>query len=157
MELMKLLKQLKTDLGVTILVLAHTPKRHASQPLTINDLAGSKQLSNFADTVFAIGVSSVDSGYRYIKQVKPSRSGELKYDASNVLKCELLRDEVDESLLTFQFVEFCEEASLLAATLDDETMKAKALEMRKGCVGATIRDIARELGVSKSKVGRWVQ
>jgi archaellum biogenesis ATPase FlaH len=157
MELMKLLKQLKTELEITILVLAHTPKRHASQPLTINDLAGSKQLSNFADTVFAVGVSSADGGYRYIKQVKPSRSGELKYDANNVLKCELLRHESDETLLTFQFVEFCDEAALLAAELDDEILKAKALEMRKNGAGATIRDIAREIGVSKSKVGRWLQ
>jgi len=156
MELMKLLKQLKTELGITILVLAHTPKRHASQPLTINDLAGSKQLSNFADTVFAIGVSSADSGYRYIKQVKPSRSGELKYDASNVLKCELLRSEVDQTLLTFQFVEFCEESSLLAATLDDESLKAEALRLRATNKTITIRDIARELGISKSKVGRWL-
>jgi len=157
MELMKLLKQLKTELGVTIIVLAHTPKRNPSQPLIINDLAGSKQLSNFADTVFAVGISSVDSGYRYIKQVKPSRSGELKYDASNVLKCELLRNEVDESLLTFKFIEFCYEASLLAEPSDEEDLKAQALKLRKGGKGATIRDIARELGVSKSKVGRCVQ
>jgi len=157
MELMKLLKQLKTELGITILVLAHTPKRHASHPLTINDLAGSKQLSNFADTVFAVGVSSADSGYRYIKQVKPSRSGELKYDASNVLKCELLRNETDQTLLTFQFIEFCDESSLLADTMDDEALKAEALRLRTTGAGATIRDIARELGVSKSKVGRWLQ
>lgn len=157
MELMKLLKQLKTELGVTIIVLAHTPKRNPSQALIINDLAGSKQLSNFADTVFAVGVSTVDSGYRYIKQVKPSRSGELKYDASNVLKCELMRDEVDETFLTFKFVAFCNESPLLAEELDEEDLKAQALKLRKGGKGATIRDIARELGISKSKVGRWLQ
>jgi energy-coupling factor transporter ATP-binding protein EcfA2 len=157
MELMKLLKQLKTELGVTIIVLAHTPKRNPSNPLIINDLAGSKQLSNFADTVFAVGVSSADSGYRYIKQVKPSRSGELKYDASNVLKCELLRDEADETLLTFKFIAFCNEAPLLAEELDEEALKAQALKLRNGGKGATIREIARELGISKSKVGRWLQ
>ncbi|MBD1383740.1 AAA family ATPase [Mucilaginibacter rigui] len=157
MELMKLLKQLKTELGVTILVLAHTPKRQASQSLTINDLAGSKQLSNFADTVFAIGVSAADSGHRYVKQVKPSRSGELVYDKSNVLKCELQREESDESLLTFKFIEFCDEASLLADSLDMESLKEEALRLRATVPGITIRQIGQQLGVSKTTVGRWVQ
>ncbi len=155
MELMKLLKQLKTDLGITILVLAHTPKMPNHQSLTINHLAGSKQLSNFADTVFAVGVSSADCGYRYIKQVKPSRSGEHKYDASNVLKCELLRNEADETLLTFQFIEFCDETSLLAPAAEEYELKAEACLWQKK--GLTIREIARQLNVSKSKVGRWLK
>jgi archaellum biogenesis ATPase FlaH len=157
MEIMKLLKQLKSDLNITILVLAHTTKIKVRKALDINDLAGSKQLSNFADTVFAVGVSAADTGHRYIKQIKPSRSGELKYDQSNVLKCELLRDEQDETFLTFQFIEFCKESSLLGAPLDDEALKEEALKLRTTGSGATIREIGTQLGVSKSKVGRWLQ
>lgn len=157
MELMKLLKKLKTDMGITILVLAHTPKRQASQSLTINDLAGSKQLSNFADSVFAIGVSVADTGHRYIKQVKPSRSGELIYDKSNVLKCELVRDELDESFLTFKFIELCDEASLLGESPDMESLKEEALTLRATVPGITIRQISAQLGVSKTTIGRWVQ
>src|SRR5262249_44367913 len=53
--LMRELKQLKELHGLSILVLAHTPKRDGSRPLTVNDLQGSKVLSNFADNIFAIG------------------------------------------------------------------------------------------------------
>jgi KaiC/GvpD/RAD55 family RecA-like ATPase len=85
LTLMRLLKELKTEKNLSILVLAHTPKKTSSFGITIQDLAGSKHLSNFADGVFALGYSTKDTGLRYFIQVKPSRSGELKYDKENVL------------------------------------------------------------------------
>jgi len=154
MEIMKLLKQLKEEMQVSILVLAHTPKRPPSEGITINHLAGSKHISNFADSVFAIGISKNDKGYRYMKQVKPSRSGELKFDDGNVLKCELLKEN---DFLTFSFIEYCDEKSMLAQSDDEyeEEAKNEALELKDK--GMTIRDIATKLGFSKSKVGRWLQ
>lgn len=70
LTLMKALKWIKSNLEVSILVLAHTPKRAITKPLTINDLAGSKMLANFADNMFAIGASIRDKDLRYIKQIK---------------------------------------------------------------------------------------
>ena len=55
LRLMKALKKIKTDHEISILVLAHTPKRALARSLTVNDLAGSKMLANFADNMFAIG------------------------------------------------------------------------------------------------------
>ena len=54
---------------ISILVLAHTPKRSLDCPITSNDLAGSKRLYNFFDSVFTIGKSAQDGGLRYVKQL----------------------------------------------------------------------------------------
>ena len=47
LPLMKYLKALKSKYDLSILVLAHTPKRDLSKPISRNDLAGSKMLINF--------------------------------------------------------------------------------------------------------------
>ena len=70
LPLMKQLKRLQRQHGLSILTLAHTPKRDLTRPLTRNDLQGSKMLINFCDSAFAIGESQQDSGIRYLKQIK---------------------------------------------------------------------------------------
>jgi len=70
MEVMRGLKKLQKEGGISVLVLAHTPKRRQSDPLIINDLAGSKTLANFADSVFFINFSNLGKNIRYIKHVK---------------------------------------------------------------------------------------
>ena len=42
----------------------------SAMDITSNDLAGSKRLYNFFDSVFAIGKSAQDGGLRYVKQLK---------------------------------------------------------------------------------------
>src|SRR5574344_1378462 len=79
LPLMKHLKRLKSKYNLSLLVLAHTPKRDLTKPLTRNDLQGSKVLMNFCDSSFAIGESSSDSSFRYIKMIKV-RSTEHIYD-----------------------------------------------------------------------------
>lgn len=88
LRLMRGLKHYKLMFGLSILVLAHTPKRSIGRGLTVNDLQGSKMLSNFADNIFAIGHSYRGRDIRYIKHIKP-RSTALKYDASNVIVFEI--------------------------------------------------------------------
>jgi hypothetical protein len=83
MPLMKELIRLKMKYELSIMALAHTPKRDLSRPVTVNDVQGSKMLSNFSDNIFAIGESAKDKNLRYLKQIKP-RSGELVFDAENV-------------------------------------------------------------------------
>ncbi len=155
MNLMKHLKQLKSDLNLSILVLAHTPKKFGATGIGLPDLAGSKHLSNFADSVFAIGASKRDNNLRYLIQVKPSRSGEVKYDSENVLICEIQKQE---ALLTFIAKGFGKEIEHLAS-MDQESeaeliQQAKELQQQ----GKTIREIADVLKtVSKSTVGRWLK
>jgi len=80
LALVKGLKRLKLDLGLSILILAHTPKRYEGGRLGLNDMQGSKMLSNFADTIFALGGSRLGHDIRYLKHLKvrnaPTRADE---------------------------------------------------------------------------------
>lgn len=155
LTIMRKLKELKTEKGISILVLAHTPKKTNPSGVTIQDLAGSKHLSNFADGVFALGHSTNDTGLRYFIQVKPSRSGELKYDKENVLVCEI---EKKDNFLTLIPKGFSNERELLKQSDADPEVEEKLVEKAKAlkAEGKTIRQIADILNLSKSKVGRWL-
>ena len=148
--LMLRLMALKRKYGLSMLILAHTPKRCLSNPITQNDLAGSKKLYNFFDSVFAIGKSAKNSSVRYIKQLKV-RYCNYTYDADNVIVC------VIEKVGTFlQFVdigyavekEHLKEPSEKDSTQEKETIKRMVAE------GKTYRVIASELGVTLGKVQR---
>lgn len=148
--LMLRLMALKRKYGLSMLILAHTPKRCLSNPITQNDLAGSKKLYNFFDSVFAIGKSAKNSSVMYIKQLKV-RYGNYTYDADNVIVC------VIEKVGTFlQFVdigyavekEHLKEPSEKDSTQEKETIKRMVAE------GKTYRVIASELGVTLGKVQR---
>lgn len=62
------LTRIKREMGISIMVIAHTPKIEENKPLSKTNMAGSKILSNFADGVFAIGRTK--SGVRYLKLLK---------------------------------------------------------------------------------------
>ena len=108
-KLMRHLMHIKREYGFSILVLAHTPKRDQTRPITQNDLAGSKKLLNFADSAFAIGFSFWGEDYRYIKQIK-SRHGLVKNGADNVITYKI---EKPMCFLALQFEGFSTEAEHL--------------------------------------------
>ena len=64
------MKTLKERYGLTILLIAHCPKRNKRKPIDQDSLGGSKMLLNFVDSAFAIGTSLQDESVRYLKQVK---------------------------------------------------------------------------------------
>ena len=109
LELMKQLKKITKELNVSVMVLAHTPKRDESKPISVNDLAGSKMLSNFCDSAFAIGKSTEDPKYRYLKQIK-QRNTEHLYHTNNVIICLL---EKEYNFLGFRFLFFDSELNHL--------------------------------------------
>jgi hypothetical protein len=139
LPLMQRLCDLKKQHGLSVLVLAHTPKRDETQPITLNDLAGSRILANLADSVFAIGKSAADSGIRYLKQLKV-RSAEMLYGMDNVAVFEFGKDN---NFLGFMFIgESSEREHLgtLAPDARDELIaKARALRVE----GKTRREICR--------------
>lgn len=149
-NLMLRLMQLKRKHGLSMLVLAHTPKRQLTNPITQNDLAGSKKLYNFFDSVFAIGKSAKDGNLRYVKQVKV-RYGNYQYDADNVLVYSI---EKEASAVRFVFQGFATEREHLKEPSENDTLQIveniKALRSQ----GKSVRDIGAELGLSKSKVQR---
>ncbi len=154
LDLIRKLDDFKRKYNLSILVLAHTPKRAYKSPLTINDLAGSKHLSNFADSVSAIGESFQASQIRYYKQIKPSRSAELVYDTTNVIACNISKET---NLLCFNFSAFDNEFDHLNTNNNESgnTNKYDAIELKKE--GLSIRKIAEQLNVSKSAVGNWIK
>jgi RecA-family ATPase len=150
LPLMKHLKALKNKYELSILALAHTPKRDLSKPITRNDLQGSKMLINFCDSSFSIGESHSDKNLRYLKQIK-QRNTEQIYDAENVCVC-----QIDKPLnfLLFEFVNYGKESEHLKqhSDKDKEKQNEKVNELRQQ--GRSLREIATELGISHMKVKR---
>jgi KaiC/GvpD/RAD55 family RecA-like ATPase len=117
--IMRGLKRLQQERGVSSLIIAHTPKIPVGVPLTLNHLAGSKHLSNFADSVFFIGRSVQSSSTRYIKQVKNRTDEELQ----GVVVCELHNED---GYLNFKLVGNDDEVHHLAASTGGAVVNLKA-------------------------------
>ena len=153
LPLMKHLKALKNKYGLSILALAHTPKRDLSKPITRNDLQGSKMLINFCDSSFSIGESHSDKNLRYLKQIK-QRNTEQIYDAENVCVCQI---DKPFNFLLFEFVSLGNEFDHLKqhTERDRDTLNEKVSELKQK--GRSYREIGSELGISHMKVKRILE
>ena len=149
--LMKRLVSLKLKYGWSLLVIAHTPKRRLYEPISENDLAGSKKIANFLDSSFAIGKSAKDPRLRYVKQIK-QRTVPMRYGADNVLVYEL---DKPGDYLHFVFKGYGSEADHLTPLDTGAAVDGAVAELRKD--GKSIRQIATELNMGKSKVGEIVK
>lgn len=150
LPLMKNLKALKSKYQLSVLVLAHTPKRNQQRPITVNDLQGSKMLSNFCDSAFAIGQSGTKPDLRYIKQIKQRNTGN-DYGADHIA---LFTIKKQYSLLGFEFKGYdTEQAHLqkITAVIDDKFIEQVAELNRQGL---SFRQIAGHLKVSAPTVMR---
>lgn len=116
LPLMRHLKALKNKYGLSILALAHTPKRDLSKPITRNDLQGSKMLMNFCDSSFSVGESSIDKSLRYLKQIK-QRNTEQIYSEENVCVFQISKPS---NFLQFEFLNFGTEREHLKQVTEDE-------------------------------------
>jgi RecA-family ATPase len=153
LPLMKYLKAIKKKYGLSILALAHTPKRDMSKPITRNDLQGSKMLINFCDSSFSIGESNEDNNLRYLKQIK-QRNTEQIYDAENVIVC-----QIDKPLnfLQFEFIKFgTEKEHLKQYTEKDKEQKLlETMELKKQ--GFSNIEISKKLGVSETAIRKRIK
>lgn len=158
MQLMKRLISFKQRFGVSLLVLAHTPKREIMRSITANDLQGSKSLINFADSAFAIGISRQDPSLRYIKQIK-QRNCEQVYGADNVIVTRITTDEPIEGMLRMQFERFDSETEHASEDINRKNTRAEKIRRCRELhnQGKSIREIARELGISKSSAHEILQ
>jgi hypothetical protein len=146
LPLMKELKALKRKYNLSLLVLAHTPKRDSSREITINDLQGSKMLINFCDSAFAIGASYTNKNIRYIKQIN-ARNCEIVYDVGNVAVFEVIKPDV---FLHFNFLENDAENQHLRVFVQGEDRKKTITEMRSQ--GLSNRKIGERMGISEGMV-----
>lgn len=153
LPLMKQLKALKSKYGLSILALAHTPKRDLTNPITRNDLQGSKMLINFCDSSFAIGDSQTDKSIRYVKQIK-ARNTEIIYDEENVCLFEVVKEG---SFLQFRYLNTGVERKHLLQRTDKD--RAALIEKVKELSGEGIsqRQISAELGIALGTVNKYLK
>lgn len=152
LPLMKHLKSLKKRFGLSILILAHTPKRDLSKPMTRNDIQGSKMLVNFVDSAFAIGESFKDPDIKYFKQIKQRNTSQI-YNSENVAVCRIAKED---NFLEFEFIDFGTESEHLRYLSEDEKVKIESqiILMHQEHAHLSYRAIAKELGVNHMKVKR---
>lgn len=151
---LKELKRLKQDTGISILVLAGTLKRSPWRTLSSGDVQGSRAVANFADNIFAIGRSRREPNQRYIKHVRP-RSSELVFGTDHVPLFRIAK--TGGNFLTFEFLEFASEADLVRNAVEswaDESLIETVKHLSES--GMSIRRIAAELDISKSAVHRYL-
>lgn len=152
-QLMSRLIQMKKRGGLSVLVLAHTPKRNTNAPLTQNSLAGSKKIANFMDSIFALGTSKKDRpSSRYIKQIKV-RSCELNYGEDNVIEVKIVKDD---NFLHMVTTGFGSERDNLDEPDEEDVLRDEAEKeiARRLQEGESYRSIQRDLGVTTSKISR---
>lgn len=150
LELMKIILKLSREYGISILLIAHTPKRDIYSPIQLEDLAGSKALSNFVDICFCIGESVKGDNMRYIKQLK-NRNYPIEYGQENVVNCEITKEN---SFLKFNIIGFGAEKEHLQALIEDKRI-LKAQNLKD--LGKTNIEIAKTIGVSARTIGRWLK
>lgn len=119
LSLMKNALDLKNELDMTVLILAHTTKRKENTPVNMYDLAGSAHLQNFADSIFTINNSNTAEGTKYIKQLK-ARNVELM---ENVLNVRITKDQ----FLTCEYLGETEEKEHFS----EHTQKSQELKKQK--------------------------
>ena len=149
-QLMKALVGFTRKYGWSILVIAHTPKRSLNNPITQNDLAGSKKLMNFFDSAFAIGRSAKDENLVYIKQIKV-RNDVFRYASENVIVCTI---EKIGAFLHFKQIGFASESEHRKKMDSKEEQELKDNVYSLAMDGKSQRAIGEELHISPSKVNR---
>ncbi|MGD9563733.1 MAG: AAA family ATPase [Pyrinomonadaceae bacterium] len=158
-RLMRVLLTLRNQLGLSILVLAHTPKMRGGLPIGLTHLQGSKMLANFADNVVAMGRSSNSADLRYLKPIK-QRNSPASFDEKNVA---VMRLGKQGRMLGFTFVAHEPESrhlegGLRGAALTEAIRReriTRAVELANG--GDTFREIAEKLGVGVATVARYLE
>lgn len=149
------LKRMMSELDVTVIMIAHTPKRTLNQPITQNDLGGSKRIANFVGSLIAMGRSVKDESLRYIKQVKRRYGGEIEYGADNVLVCTI--EQRKDGFTGFKIIGQSTEAEQLQSPKDQEVNDnvRRVKELREE--GMRYKDIADTTGLPMTTVYRYAK
>lgn len=149
---MKRIVELKNKLGLSILILAHVPKKNEPAPIQLTDMAGSMVLQNFIDASFAIGKSSKGEEYRYIKQTK-NRSDEVIYHEDNVLILKL--QKFKEGRVGFQLLG--NDRELYHIVRNENELRDRDI-LKLHAEGLSHREIASRVGgISHTTVGRVIK
>ncbi|WP_183579172.1 AAA family ATPase [Mucilaginibacter sp. X5P1] len=153
LNLVRSLQTIKNKYHISIMVLAHTPKRNPIKPVTRNDLQGSKMLINFCDSAFAIGESQSVNGLRYLKQIK-QRSIHQEYGAEKVCLCTIIKPQ---NFLQFHFSGHSPESEHLMPYTEQYRKNTETRVAQLQSQNLSIRQIAAKLNIASSTVFRIVR
>ena len=148
LPLMQKLKALKEKHKLSILALAHTPKRDLYREITQNDIAGSKMLINFCDSAFAMSKSTNGEDIRYMKQIKERNTSKV-YGRDNVCVAEINKPD---NFLSLNFFAFGKEKDHLAdkTKQDKEMLIQQVVDLK--AQGQTHKMVASTLGIGYGSV-----
>lgn len=139
-------------LGASVLLLGHSPKAQKDYTiLTLDKLAGSKNLSNFIDSCFAVGKVEGERKI-YIKHLK-ARSCAISMDENHVLVGSLTKRE--DGFIEFAEEGFAIEKELLKGKPDITPQKEQAYKLYKE--GKSFRKIAQMIGKTDKTVAAWIK
>lgn len=146
------LKQIKEQYNLTIILVAHLSKRNSKNPIEVKDILGSSIVGNYADSIIAVGNSCEGDNIKYLKQLKSRSSIKM----SEVAVMEI----AEEPYLHFEFREYDNEESHLPKKKVSRSSISPIIGetiLRLKEEGSSIRDIADQLSLSKSAVGRFLK
>jgi KaiC/GvpD/RAD55 family RecA-like ATPase len=158
-RVMDLLLLLKKRYNLTVIVLAHTPKRYdTSKPLLVEDLAGSSLLSIYVDSIVTIGQSKMGEKIKYIKHIKV-RSGAKIHDEQNVIQISIEKEGAFLQFKTLEEPTGRESDHLVSkydAAIDEQLIKDMVLLKEDG---KSLSQIKEELSlkISRQYIGQLIK
>lgn len=142
-KLMNKIKDMQRRHKLTLLLMAHTPKITQGEAIIANNLAGSSNLYNLADSVMAVNMTTMADDIRYVKQLK-SRYNEIQFHKDNVVAIQF--NTRPDGLKGFSFLNYETEEELIKPA--DKLTKAdedRDIINRIKHFGLTVAEIAEEL------------
>ena len=140
------------SLGASFLLLGHSPKKKDNSLITLDNLAGSKNVGNFIDSCFCIGQAKTDGNEkRYIKQLK-NRSSQIILNEEHVLVCSIEKGE--DNFLYFKEEGYAREKDLIKGTGNITPEKEKVYQLYKE--HKSYRKVAKMTGISDKTIKKWV-
>ena len=148
-------KSIVNKLGASVLLIGHTPKETLNNRiLTLDRLAGSKNISNFIDACFGVGKVKNDNNGNtvYIKQLK-ARSCPITLNENRVLVCTLKKRE--DEFLGYEEEGFDVEKNLLKGNMEITSQKEEAYRIYSE--NKSYRKTAKIIGVTDKTVKSWIK
>jgi hypothetical protein len=146
LRVMRELKNIVDELGVSILVLASSCPPARAALVAESDLRRTRAICNIADSVFALGYHPRSPGSRYFVQTRSRNAGPI-WDEANTPVCRIGLS--DEMMLSFTF------EGRFAAQLDPEVQQLICeIKAAKDTHGVSFRQIAKDMNTSLSRVRR---
>lgn len=148
-ELVQSFRRIRSKLGISIMLVGHTPKLPWGQRIELQNLAGSAQMSNLIDSCFSLNRFSPLKVY--IKQLK-QRNDEQLFGSGNVIIGSIVKDP----FVRFNHIGFGDEGKLLSEIADFST-RNESIQSDYKTGQFTQRQLGDKYNLSKSRINEVIQ